>query len=187
VEVVDRWQVLKNVRAVAERLLDRHRQDLRAVHVDRAGTRPRRRSAAEAVRRTPLRQRAAEFQAQVQHLATEGGTILGIARGLGVTRTMVRRSLVADAPPDREYAQRQSGPDPSEPHRRRGRAEGCRHALQRWREIREQGYAATSRQISRWAEDRRERDVSAPTMDRPWTIPRPPEADALRPRLSTPA
>jgi transposase len=178
-QVVDRWHVLKNVREVAERLLDRHRQDLRQVHVDGEGARPRRRSAAEEARRTTLRRRAAELHAQVQRLAADGGTILGIARELGVTRTTVRRYLFADAPPEREYAQRQSGLDSYEPHLRRRWAEGCRNALQLWREIREQGYAGTSRQVSRWAEDRRERDVSAPTMGRPRTIPRPPEVHAV--------
>ena len=148
-QVVDRWHVLKNVREVAERLLDRHRQDLREVKVDTAGTRPRRRSAAEEARRTSLRLRAAEIHAEVHRRAADGGTISGIARDLGVTRTMARRYLFADAPPEREYAQRPSGLDP---------------------------YAAYLRR--RWAEDRRERDPLAPTMDRPRKIPRPLKLEA---------
>jgi transposase len=183
-QAVDRWHVLKHVREVAERLLDRHRQDLRQVKVDTEGTRPRRRAAAEEARRATLRLRAAAFHAEVQRRAANGGTILGIARDLGVTRTMVRRYLFADAPPEREYAQRSSGLDPFAPYLRRRWAEGCRNALLLWREIREQGYAGTSRQVSRWAEDRRERDASAPTMGRPRTIPRtiprPPDTEAVR-------
>ena len=71
---------------------------------------------------------------------------------------MVRRSLVADAPPfDREYAQRQSGPDPSEPHRRRAGPRAVGTPCNAGARSATQGYAATSRQISRWAEDRRER------------------------------
>jgi len=179
-QVVDRWHVLKNVREVAERLLDRHRQDLREVKMDADETGPRRRSAAEEARRTTLRLRAAEIHAEIHRRAADGGTILGIARDLGVTRTMVRRYLFADAPPEREYAQRPSGLDPYAAYLRRRWAEGCRNALQLWREIREQGYAGTSRQVSRWAEDRRERDLSAPKMGRPRMVPRPPEAAAVR-------
>jgi transposase len=172
-QVVDRWHVLRNVREVAERLLDRHRQDLRQVYVGTQGSRPRRRSEAEEARRATVRRQAAEFHAEVQRLAAEGGTISGIARRLGVTRTMVRRYLFADAPPEREYARRRSRLDPYEPYLRRRWAEGCRNALLLWREIRAQGYTGTSRQVSRWAEDRRERDPAAPRIGRPRMVPHP--------------
>ena len=170
-QVVDRWHVLRNVREAAERLLERHRQDLRQVHGSTPPTRSRRRSPAEEARRVTVRRRAAEFYAEVQRLAADGVTISGIARHLGVTRTMVRRHLFADAPPEREHARRRSRLDPYEPYLRRRWAEGCRNALLLWREIREQGYEGTSRQVSRWAEERRERDPSAPRMGRPRTTP----------------
>jgi transposase len=179
-QVMDRWHVLRNVREVAERLLDRHRQDLRRVQLDAQEVGPRRRSTAEEARRATVRRRAAEFHAEVQHLATEGTTISGIARQLGVTRTMVRRYLFADAPPEREYARRRSRLDPYEPHLRRRWAEGCRNALLLWREVRGQGYAGTSRQISRWAEKRRERDPVAPKMGRPRVAPDPLEDQPVR-------
>jgi transposase len=166
-QVVDRWHVLRNVREVAERLLDRHRLDLRRVELGAPGGGPRRRSTAEEARRTTVRRRTTDFHAEVQRLAAEGATISGIARQLGVTRTMVRRYLFADAPPEREYARRRSGLDPYEPYLRRRWAAGCQNALLLWREVREQGYAGTSRQVSRWAEERRERDPSAPRMGRP--------------------
>jgi transposase len=166
-QVVDRWHVLRNVREVAERLLDRHRQDLRQVHASTQPTRSRRRSPAEEARRETIRRRAEEFHAEVHRLAAEGATISGIARQLGVTRTMVRRYLFAAAPPEREHARRRSQLDPDEPHLRRRWAEGCRNALRLWREIRGRGYTGTSRQVSRRAEERRERDPSAPKMGRP--------------------
>lgn len=179
-QVVDRWHVLRNVRDVAERLLDRHRQDLRRVELDARGGGPRRRSTAEEARRATVRRRATEVHAEVQRLAAEGATISGIARQLGVTRTMVRRYLFADAPPERAYARRRSGLDPYEPHLRRRWAEGCRNALVLWREVREQGYAGTSRQVSRWAEERRERDPSAPKMGRPRMAPDPLDDQPVR-------
>jgi transposase len=180
VQVVDRWHVLRNVREVAERLLDRHRQDLRQVHADTPSTRPRRRSTAEEARRTTVRLRAAELHAVIQRLAADGGTISGMARQLGVTRTMVRRYLFADAPPERGYARRRSRLDPHEPYLRRRWAEGCRNALLLWREIQARGYTGTSRQVSRWAEERRERDPSAPKMGRPRVTPEPLGAEPER-------
>ena len=180
VQVVDRWHVLRNVREAAERLLERHRQDLRQVHATAQPTRSRRRSPAEEARRAAVRRRAADFHAEVQRLAADGETISGIARQLGVTRTMVRRYLFADAPPEREHARRRSRLDPHEPYLRRRWAEGCRNALLLWREVRERGYAGTSRQVSRWAEERRERDPSAPRMGRPPLTPEPPGAGPER-------
>ena len=116
--------------------------------------------------------------AEIKRLAAEGGTIAGIARRLGVTRTMVRRYLSADAPPERDYPPRRSILDPYEPYLRRRWAEGCRNALQLWREVSEQGYPGTSRQVSRWAEDRRDRDPAAPKMGRPRVIREPAAAEA---------
>jgi transposase len=165
---------------VAERLLDRHRQDLRQVHASTQPTGSRRRSPAEEARRATVRRRSAEFHAEVQRLAADGGTISGMARHLGVTRTMVRRYLFADAPPEREHGRRRSRLDPYEPHLRRRWAEGCRNALLLWREIREEGYSGTSRQVSRWAEERRERDPSAPRMGRPRTTPEAQGVEASR-------
>ena len=183
VQVVDRWHVLRNVREVAERLLDRHNRELRglAVDVPGAGSGPRRRTPAEEARRAEGRRRAAERYAEIQRLAAGGGSILGIARRLGVTRTMVRRYLFADAPPERDYPRRRGLLDRYEPYLRRRWAAGCRNALQLWREIQEQGYPGTSRQVSRWAEERRERDPAAPRRGRPRTLPAP-EPDGTAPR-----
>jgi len=94
VQVVDRWQILKNARAVAERLLDRHAQE---------------------VRRTALPAAVAARHAAIRRLTAEGETILGIARRRGSTRTMVRRYRVADAPPGRADARRASALDPYDP------------------------------------------------------------------------
>jgi transposase len=183
VQVLDRWHVLRNVREVAERLLDRHNRDLRRLAVDAPGTgaAPRRRSATEETRRTEVRRRASERHAEIQRLAAAGGTILGIARRLGVTRTMVRRYLFADAPPERDHPRRPSILDRHEPYLRRRWAEGARNALQLWRELRAQGYPGTSRQVSRWAEARRERDPAAPRRGRPPTLPAP-APDGAAPR-----
>jgi len=157
VQVVDRWHVLRNVRAVAERVLDRHAEDLRGLPAGDpgAGLPPRRRSAAEEARREEVRHQVATHYAAIQRLTAAGETISGIARRLGITRIMVRRYRFAAAPPQRDYTRRASQLDPFEPYLRRRWAAGCRNGLQLWREIRERGYTGASRPVSRWAQERR--------------------------------
>jgi len=157
VQVVDRWHVLKNAREVAERLLDRRAQEVRGLTLEGAGAggSRRRRSAAEETRRAAVRDGVAARHAEIRRLAAAGETISGSARRLGITRTMVRRYRFADAPPVRDDARRTSALDPFESYLRRRWAAGCRNALQLWREIRARGYAGASRQVSRWAQDRR--------------------------------
>lgn len=179
-QVVDRWHVLRNVREVAERVLARHTKELRQVTVPAAASEPRRRrrSVAEEARRLAVRHQAAVTHAEIARLSAAGGTILGIARQLGVTRTMVRRYRFAAAPPEREDARRPSRLDRYEPYLRRRWAEGCRNAMRLWRELQAQGYPGKSRQVSRWAEGRRERDPGAPQPGRPRTILEPAATEA---------
>ncbi len=178
VQVVDRWHVLKNAREVAERLLDRRAQEVRGLTLEGAGAgmSRRRRSAAEEARRAALHAAVAERHAEIQRITVAGETILGIARRLGITRTMVRRYRFADAPPVRDDARRASALDRFDPYLRRRWAAGCRNALQLWREIRERGYTGTSRQVSRWAQDRRTAPApSTPRRHRPSAaVPAPP-------------
>lgn len=131
VQVLDRWHMLRNIREVGERLLDRHSQDLRglATSADGAVSAPRRRSTTEEARRAEGRRTVAARHAEIQRLAAAGGTIAGIARQLGVTRMMVRRYRFADAPPERDSPRRPSMLDSYEPSLRRRWAEGCRNAL----------------------------------------------------------
>jgi transposase len=185
--------VLRNVREVAERLLARHANELRQVTVPAAAPEPvRRRSVAEEARRLAVRHQAAATHAEIARLTAAGATISGIARRLGVTRTMVRRDRFAAAPPEREYARRRSRLDRYEPYLRQRWAEGGRNAMLLWRELRAQGYPGTSRQVSRWAEGRRERDPGAPKRGRPPTIPAPAAVGATtrpvrRPSVPRPA
>ncbi len=120
-QVVDRWHVLRKVREVAERVLDRHAEDLHGLPAPGpgGGLPPRRRSAAEEARREAARERIAAHYAEIRRLTAAGETISGIARRLGITRIMVRRYRFAAAPPQRDYARRASQLDPYEPHLRR--------------------------------------------------------------------
>ena len=155
-QVLDRWHLLRNVREVAERLVARASQDLThlAEGAELHGV-PRFQSAAERARRRDERERAAAVSARVQALTQAGGTILGIARELGISRVTVRKYRSAAAVPERARPHYRSQLDPYEPYLRRRWAEGCRNGLQLWRELRERGYPGGSRRVSRWAQLRR--------------------------------
>jgi transposase len=185
-QVLDRWHLLRNVREVAERLLERAAPELRGL-VEAPGPTAtvRRRSAAEEARHAAGRQRASALHAEVRHLAAEGVSILGTARRLGLSRVTVRKYR-AEAAPERERPRFPSRLDPYEPYLRRRWAEGCRNALQLWRELRERGYPGGSRQVSRWAEGRRERDPAAPKPGRPRATPAPPSETPPARRPSVP-
>ena len=174
VQVVDRWHVLRNVREVAERLLQRASRDLRHL-ADGAAPwgAPRYQSAADLARRQRERERAAALHAAVQALAAAGVSIRGIARQLGIARGTARKYRAAAAAPERARPRFPSALDPFEPYLRRRWAEGCQNALQLWRELRERGYAGGSRPVSRWAQLRRPADATGPRPGRPRTTPAP--------------
>jgi transposase len=187
VQVLDRWHVLRNVREVAERLLDQHRQELRRLVVtEGTATVPRRRSVAEEERRQAVQQRTAERHATIHRLADEGEGIAGIARRLQLTRTTVRRYLAAATPPERNYAAQTSVLDPHLAYLRERWAAGCHNALQLWRELQERGIRGSSRPVSRWAAAQRttpapttprrqsgeEHGAAAPRAPRPPSVPR---------------
>ena len=178
IQVLDRWHVLRNVREVAERLLDRQAHELRELVVTEGAAEPiRRRSAAEEVRRAAVRQRMAERHAAIHRLAAAGGSILGIAQELHLTRTTVRRSLTATAPPERDYGRQASILDKHAAYLRQRWAEGCRNGLQLWRELCEQGYTGSPRQVSRWIAAQRTEPAPTTPQHR-----RPAEGTAAAPR-----
>jgi len=187
--VLDRWHLLRNAREVAERLLERRAADLRGLAETGGDAVPVRRSTAAEARHAEVRQRAVALHAAVRQLADEGVGILGTARRLGLSRVTVRKYRAAVAP-ERARPRFPSRLDPYVAYLERRWAEGYHNALQLWREIQAQGYPGTSRQVSRWATGRRERDPAAPKPGRPCAVPESPEAgvaavpQARRPSVS---
>lgn len=102
VQVLDRWHVLRNAREVAERLLARYPDQLRALGTPTLDAvppaLPPRRSAHEEARRKGAYDRAIDRRAAVRQLAAAGLSERGIAKRLSLARVTVRRYRHMDAP-----------------------------------------------------------------------------------------
>jgi transposase len=87
----------------------------------------------------------------IHALAAQGLSGLVIARTLGIHRHTVERNLRLPTCPERaRHPRRANSLDPFEPYLRERWAQGYHNALGLWREIREQGFAGTSRTVSRF-------------------------------------
>ena len=166
VEVLDRWHLLKNLRETAERVLEHNHEALSTVRLPSIANgdpcslhehTPVPRSAKErAAGEAERRKRLADYK-KVKKLHQQGMNMLAICRYLGMSRGAVRRYVHADAFPERRRRPREpSMLDPFEPYLAKRWAEGCRNALQMWREIREQGYLGSQGRVLQWARQRRE-------------------------------
>lgn len=159
VQVLDRWHLHRNIREVAERVLERHPDQLRAVGEAPPGDAvppPPRRSRREEARREGACQRAEERHMAIQRLAAEGLSQRAIATRLGLARGTVRRYAYAETVPERAaHARRPSMLDPHTAYLERRWAEGCRKGLQLWRELRERGYPGSRKLVALWARARR--------------------------------
>jgi transposase len=166
VEILDRWHLLKNLREAAERVLEHNHEVISLVRLPSIAERgpysiyehtPVPRSAKErAAGEAERRKRLADYK-KVKKLHEQGMNMLAICRHLGMSRGAVRRYVHADAFPERSRRPREpSMLDPFEPYLAKRWQEGCRNALQMWREIREQGYPGAQGRVLQWARQRRE-------------------------------
>lgn len=166
-EVADRWHLLHNLRQALERFFTSHHARLKLLVGHEAATlppssewTPQRRSRAEEAASAAGRQRRLTCYDEVRRLRADEGqrlNILQIARRLGISRVTVRKYLSADTFP--EHSGHPPVPrllQPYEAHLERRWKEGCRNALELWREIRAQGYRGSAKQVHRWASPRRE-------------------------------
>ncbi len=100
------------------------------------------------------RRLAAYEEVRRRHLA--GETLLSIGRATGLARGTVRKYAYAEAFPERAAPRpNPSRLDPYLLHLERRLTEGCENAMALWREVRDQGFAGTHRQVHRWVAERR--------------------------------
>lgn len=154
-QIADRFHLVKNLGELVERIVRRHAY----VVEQQTATSPLAHSVAPA----PPQPDAVRTHQQVQEiirrryeaihaLAAQGMSGQQIARELGLHRHTVERNLRLPTCPERAHHPRiPTMLDPYEPYLRKRWAEGCHNALGLWREIVAQGFAGTSRTVSRFA------------------------------------
>ena len=162
-QVADRWHLLKNLTELLERLLATLRSELSRFLaqfsnpeepvVRRIEKRSKNEQNLRAARRT---KRIARYE-QVRALYAQGIKIKRIAQQLKMSRMTVRQFVKAETYPELASHSRTGALTPFEPYLRQRWKEGCRNALQLWREICARGYTGkTQRQVAKWVKLRRE-------------------------------
>jgi transposase len=163
-QVADRWHLLLNMRQALERWLGRVHGRLRQLPALSSGDgrqpgkrlRAYRRSAAEITMSLDSRARRLAAYEDVRRRYLAGETLLAIGRVTGLARATVRKYAQAESFPERAIRRpNPSGLDPYLAHLERRMAEGCENAMALWREIRDQGFAGTHRQVHRYVAERR--------------------------------
>jgi transposase len=108
------------------------------------------------------RERRLELYQQVKQLQAAGWKIGQISRRLDLNHTTVRKFFYAEAFPERTRRTAKSSMlNPFLTYLESRFGEGCRNAMQLWREIKEKGYPGTWRQVLRWMRKHRLQEQSA--------------------------
>jgi len=159
-QVIDRWHVLKNLREVVERFLNRTQ-----LHQQAQATKQLRqkRTGGELVRREGSRQRRLTLYNQVTALHQQGGTISGIARQLQIGKPRVRKFLAAKSFPEWGRAQQTSSAiDPYREALKQLWNQGCRSPQELWQHLQAaRGFSGGYMLVYRWVQLQKEVDEVA--------------------------
>jgi transposase len=173
IQVADRWHLLVNLREALQRWLDRIRPELNTLVSTTVSAkqdkipvlRHRFRSQRAEINRQSRQKQRKALHTEIHRLQNKGLPIRTIARQLDKSPTTIYKYLAMPEFPQKFARKRLSSIlDPYRDYLDQRWQEGCRNARQLWREIRQRGYPGTSRQVSRWAYERRE--SPAPTTPR---------------------
>lgn len=159
-QVIDRWHVLKNLREVVERFLNRTQLQHNAQATQRLR---QKRTSSELARREGSRQRRLTLYHQVVELYRQGGTIAGIARQLQIGKRRVRTFIAAKSFPEWSRAQQTSSAiDPYRGVLKQFWDQGCHVPHQLWQRLQaEQGFSGRYMLVYRWVQLQREVDEEA--------------------------
>lgn len=171
VQVADRWHLLHNLRQMLERWLGSIHARLRRltpIGYVASSWRERsfRRTQPEEAARTDSRARRLANYEEVRRRYDSGGKLLTIARDLGLDVKTVRKYAYAETFPERSRRLWASAIDPYLGYLEARHAEGCEDATQLWREIQQQGFSNSKRQVMKWLRERRRKP--APTTPGPF-------------------
>ena len=167
VQVADRWHLLLDLKQVLERGLGRVHVRLRRLpEVGEGHLRPSRKGPfyrsreAEAASLDSRTRRLLRYE-EVKELHGAGKSLSAIARETGLNRKTVCKYVYAESFPERSSKPWLSAIDPYLGYLEARHAEGCEDATQLWREIQQQGFPNSKRQVLKWMRERRR--VPAPT------------------------
>lgn len=164
VQVADRWHLLHNMRQALERWLARSHARLRRLPALPTGDgrqpgqrlRAYRRSDAEVAASADSRARWLVAYEEVRRRHRAGESLLAISRATGLARGTVRKYAHAESFPERATRRpNASRLDPYLAHIETRMAEGCENAMALWREVRDQGFAGSHRQVHRFVAEHR--------------------------------
>jgi len=161
-QVVDRWHLLGNVRQMVERWLAGVHARLRKLPgvaaPDEQVPRRRRifpRTRSETAAALGRRARRLALYEEIRRRFNSGEALLAIGRAMGLARGTVRRYACAESFPERASEKlRPSILDPYLARVEARHAQGCKNALELWRELRTLGYPGGPRQVRRWLQAR---------------------------------
>ena len=162
-QVADRWHLLLNLRQMLDRFVSALYPSLQQLplcpeHATLLGQqRPafRRTQSEQLATQRSREQRIAKYE-QIRQLRQEGYTIAQIATKLGHHWETIRKYYESTSFPERK--RRRPGRSILDfylPYLERRQREGCENALQLWREIQQQGYPGSPRQVLKWLQLRR--------------------------------
>ena len=185
--MADRWHLLQNTREMLTRWLFTVYGRLRglpAVVADcppRPGVRTRAfpRARTDQMTSAASRTRWLAWYQDVRRCQQAGESLRAIKKATGLARATVRRFARAESFPGR--AVRAPGPsrlDPFIPWLEERLAAGCTNASALSRELRERGYAGSSRQVHKWVRTRRVTPAKTKPLCRRDLPPVPGQADA---------
>ena len=160
IQIVDRWHLLCNLRDAFERTLSRLYPQLKelpltpAMHAHSVPILPKRvRTPVELAHKQAKRAERYDRYQEVRKLAAEGMSIREIAQRLGMHRFTAKRFARAETYPERSPHQSKSSIlTPFLPYLQKRFEEGFINSQQLWREIQEQGFKGTNRQVIRWVQ-----------------------------------
>ena len=160
IQIVDRWYLLCNLREAFERTLSRLYPQLKelpltpAMQTHSVPILPQRvRTPVELAHKQAKRAERYDRYQEVRKLAAEGMSIREIAQRIGMHRFTAQRFARSETYPERSSHQNKSSIlTPFLSYLQKRYQEGCINSQQLWREIQEQGFKGTSRQVIRWVQ-----------------------------------
>ena len=167
VQVADRFHLLQNLKQMLDRLLTNKYTQLRPLlmatqNAQKEGPKRllcsiRDTSVHEKTVSQASRERRLETYQQIKQLQSTGWKIGQIARRLDINPTTVRKYFYAEAFPERNRrVAAKSILNPYLAYLEFRFQEGCQHATQLWREIKQKGYPGTCAQVFKWVRRRRQ-------------------------------